>query len=142
MSRWIVIALGLLLGTVARAGDGAVTIEAMMIHASNEAAPMDQRLEKVEFQLRRIFGFQFYKHYGEGQAMLHLPGQTTVALGHGFHLEINAQHRDGKIRAQVNWIRGGESLLNTTVSMKPGNHVILGGVPFEGGTLIVTLVAR
>jgi hypothetical protein len=126
----------------ARADAGTVTIEAMMIHASNDAAPMDRRLERVEFQLRRIFGFQFYKHYGEGQAVVNLPGQTALALGHGFHLDINAQHKDGKIRAQVNWIRGGESLLNTTVSMKPGNHVILGGVPFEGGTLIVTLVAR
>ena len=63
-----------------------VTIQATLILASNDAAPLDSRLDKVEYKLRRIFGFEYYRHYGEGAAVLNLPGESTVELGHGFRL--------------------------------------------------------
>lgn len=119
------------------------TIRAMMILASNDAAPQDARLDKIEYKLRRIFGFEYYRFYGEGAAFLNLPGQSTIDLGHGFRLSISAsESEDDKVRTSVQWFRGDETVLNTTVGMSRGVPVILGGISHEGGTLIVTLVAE
>ena len=144
----ILVLLGLC-GVLAGAGnssaraDGMVTIQATMILASNDRAPMDSRLETIEYKLRRVFGFEYYRHYGEASVSLSLPSQTTMDLGHGFSLVVNATgSHDGKIRAGVMWLRGAETVLNTTVSMNRNTPVILGGVQHENGTLIVSLTAR
>jgi hypothetical protein len=71
-----------------------------------------------------------------------LPADFSINLGQGQELSVSASHKDGRIRAHVNWLRDGKSVLNTAVHMKPGAHAILGGVPQDNGTLIVTLVAR
>ena len=132
-----------LLATAASSFAEPATIQATMILASNDPAPLDSRLDKVEYKLRRIFGFEYYRHYGEGSALLNLPGQSTIDLGHGFRLSISATgSKDGKIRTTVQWFRGDELVLNTTVGMKSGVPVILGGISHAGGTLIITLVAE
>jgi hypothetical protein len=141
--RWLAGAFVFGRGGALRAAQAeSVTLDVMLIHASNEQAPMDRRLEKVEYQLRRMFKFEYYKHYGEASAVVNLPGETTLDLGHGMKLIVKASGSDGKIRAEVNWKKGDTSALNTTVALKRGQHVILGGVPHEGGTLIMTVVAR
>lgn len=124
-----------------RALAGSVTLDATLILADNNPAALDRRMDHVTFQLRRMFKFEYYHYYGGGQAIVGLPGSATIDLGHGNVLSVNATG-DGKVRAEVNWLSGGKSVLNTTVSLKRGAHVILGGIPHEGGTLIVTLVAQ
>jgi len=137
------LAVACLLATAAVSRAEPVTIHATLILASNDPAPLDSRLDKVEYKLRRIFGFEYYRHYGEGSAVLNLPGQSTVDLGHGFRLSISASgSKDDKIRTSVQWFRRDEVVLNTTVGMNRGVPVILGGISHEGGTLIVTLVAE
>lgn len=136
------LAFACLLATGGVSHAGPVTIQATLILASNDPAPLDSRLDKVEYKLRRIFGFEYYKYYGEGTALLNLPGESTVDLGHGFRLNISASGSGDKIRTSVQWYRGDEMVLNTTVGMKRGVPVILGGISHEGGTLIVTLVAE
>ena len=90
-----------------------------------------------------LLEYPFQVEYGEGSVLLNLPGQSTIDLGHGFRLSIAASgSRDGKIRTTVQWFRGDELVLNTTVGMKSGVPVILGGISHGGGTLIVTLVAE
>ena len=136
------LAAACLLATAGVSRAGPVTIQATLILASNDPAPLDSRLDKVEYKLRRIFGFEYYKYYGEGTALLNLPGESTVDLGHGFRLSISASGSGDKLRTSVQWYRGDEMVLNTTVGMKRGVPVILGGISHGGGTLIVTLVAE
>ena len=127
--------------TTGAAAAGTVTLHATLILANNEPAALDRRLDRISFQLRRMFRFEYYHFYGEGDAIVNLPGGTVVDLGHDNTLNIQASGGD-KIRAEVNWMNGGKSMLNTTVSLKRGAHVILGGPPHDGGTLIVTLEAQ
>jgi hypothetical protein len=137
------LAIACLLTCAAVSGAEPVTIQATLILASNDPAPMDSRLDRIEYKLRRIFGFEYYRHYGEGSALLNLPGESTVELGHGFRITMSSSgSKDGKIRTSVQWFRGDEMVLNTIVGMKRGVPVILGGISHEGGTLIVTLVAE
>ena len=137
------LAIACLLAVAAVSRAEPVTIQATLILASNDPAPLDSRLDRIEYKLRRIFGFEYYRHYGEGSALLNLTGESTVDLGHGFRLTITASgSKDDKIRSSVRWFRGDEMVLNTTVGMKRGVPVVLGGISHEGGTLIVTLVAE
>lgn len=143
--RWSWIGLLVLAGLLAPAVEALadpVNLEATMILASNEPAAQDPRLERIEFKLRRIFGFEYYKHYGEGSAIVSVPGETTLSLGHGFRLQISAKPGDGRVRAGIHWFRGDEKVLSTTVNMERGTPVILGGIAHEGGTLIVTITAK
>ncbi len=120
-----------------------VTLEAMLILASNDPSAQDPRLDQIEYKLRRTFKFEYYRHYGGQSAIVNLPGQTSLDLGHGYRLSVSASEAsDDRVRAGIQWFRGDEVVLNTTVVMSRGTPVVLGGVPHEGGTLIVTLVAR
>ena len=145
VQRWV--GLGLLAAallaapTPARAGP--VSVEAMLILASNDPAAQDPRLDAVEFKLRRMFRFDYYRHFGEGRAIVNLPGQTSLSLGHDNRLDVSASDaKDDKVRASVQWYRGNELVLNTTVVTSRNRSVVLGGVSHDSGTLIVTLVFR
>jgi hypothetical protein len=141
-SMWIgLLALACIAGTAGRAS-AATSIEATMILASHEPAAQDPRLENIEFKLRKIFGFEYYRYYGGGSAVVNLPGETSLALGHGFQLQISAKKHDGRVRAGIKWLRGDEVVLSTAVNMERGTPVILGGIAHEGGTLIVTVTAK
>lgn len=119
-----------------------VSLQATLIHASDRPSAQDPRLDPIEYQLRRTFRFEYYKHIGEGSAAVNLPGVTTLNLGAGFHLNLSVVDAGkGRVRAAVQWMRGNEVVLNTTVVMNRKIPVVLGGISHEGGTLIVTLVA-
>ena len=117
-------------------------IEALLILASNNPAPLDARLDKVEYRLRRIFGFETYRYYGSGSTILSLPGQTVLALGNGNNLTIDARSKKGRIEARIVWEKQGEKVLNTTVAMSKNSPVILGGSTQPDGTLIIVLTAN
>lgn len=139
--RWGM-ALALLLATTVVAAERPVSFEATLILASNEPAALDRRLDEISFQLRRVFRFEHFRFMGNASASADLPSDFTMDLGQGNTLAVSASHRDGRIRAHVNWRQNGTSVLNTAVGMKRGAHAILGGIPHRDGTLIVTLVAK
>ncbi len=124
------------------AAERPVTFEATLVLASNDPASLDRRLEQISFQLRRIFNFDYFRFMADGSASAQLPSQFSISLGPDDELQIQAAPKGDRIRAEVNWLRGGRSVLNTTVVMKRGAHAILGGVPHENGKLIVTLLAK
>jgi hypothetical protein len=125
------------------AADRPVALKATLILASNEPAAQDSRLDNVEYKLRRVFGFEYYRHYGESTAAVAVPGSTSLTLGHGNRLQIHISGaKDNRLRAQVQWFRGNDLVLNTTVVVDRRTPVVLGGVSHENGTLIVTLQAE
>lgn len=142
MRRWLIVFLLMVLGGVASAWADPVRLEAMLIMASNDPAPLDRRLERVEYKLRPLFRFEYYRFMGEGSGILQRPGETSVALGDGHYLQLRGTAKDGGTRLEVRWFRGEQPVLTTAVHLKPGKPVILGGAPQGNGTLIVTLTAR
>ena len=119
------------------------TLRAVMIWASDEPAPLDARLEKVEFRLRRIFKFEHYHHYGEATAILNNASETTLSLGRGHRLEITTSPgKNKRVRTQIRWVKGDTTQVNTAVYLKRNVPTILGGPPHEGGNLIVTLTVE
>lgn len=118
-----------------------VTLKAVMIYASEKPAPIDQRLENIEFKLRKIFKFEHYLHYGEGSVALSLPGSGTIRLGKGYELDVEAsKSSSGRIRAKITWRKNEVKLLSATQQVGRKTPTVMGGAGHNDGTLIVTLV--
>ncbi|HMO52694.1 MAG TPA: hypothetical protein PKE26_15990 [Kiritimatiellia bacterium] len=115
------------------------TVQALMIQAQNDSAPMDRRLERVEFRLRRVFGFQFYRYLGEGSISLPPGGEGAIRLPDGHRLQIRL---GGKGKAEVRWFRGDEALLSTSVGLSRDAPIVLGGIPANGGKIIIVLTEQ
>lgn len=132
--------IGLLAATGATAQT--VTFDAMLIHASDQPAALDTRLDRIEYKLRRIFQFEHYAFLEETQTILTLPAETRIDLGHGYTLRINAEPKGDRIRADIQWYRGDNRLLRTSVAQRRGVPSILGGPAHKDGTLILVLEFR
>ncbi len=111
-----------------------------MIQAQNEPAPIDRRLEKVEFKLRRVFGFQFYRYVGEGEVSLPSRGEGSISLPDGHRLQFRLGGKGG--HAEVRWSQNNEPLLSTSVALSQNAPIVLGGIPSNGGKLILVLTAQ
>ncbi len=141
MRVWKVIIFVAVILLAQQAWAGMLNVDAMLILASNDPAPLDRRLERVEFRLRPLFRFEYYRFLGQGSGSLQLPGETSIALGDGHFLQIRGSERDGGRRLEVRWFRGDQPILNTAVHLKKGQPVILGGLSEGNGKLILTLTA-
>jgi hypothetical protein len=120
-----------------------LSVNAILIRASNDPAPLDTRLDVIEYKLRRLFQFEHYRFMGEGTATLGLPGESVLSIGSGNRMEIHVFHADGsRVRTQVRWLKNDQVLLSTTVVMSRNVPVVLGGVPDGNGTLIVALTVK
>lgn len=128
-----------LLGVVAPAKAAPMEVEAMLILASNEPAPLDRRLERVDYLLRPVLRFETYRLLGQASVLLNDGASTTLALGDGHVLYLQ---RGNKNRVEVSWQRGDTRLLSTGVGLERNKPTILGGVPQGDGRLIVTLMIK
>lgn len=130
----------LLLGTVVSARAQPMEVEAMLILASNDPAPLDRRLERVDYLLRPVLRFETYKLLGQSSVLLQENTATTLALGDGHVLHLST--RGKKDHVEVSWQRGDTRLLSTSVRLQRNKPAILGGVPQGDGKLIVTLMIK
>lgn len=139
MKRMNVVMTGLLTGLLwatAASGQEIRNLQAMMIMAQHEMAPMDRRLERVEYKLRRVFQFPYYRYVGEGRIALSPGAEGTIQLPDEHLLKVKS---GGKGRVEVRWTRRDKPLLSTSVSVAKNAPVVLGGVPEGNGTLILVL---
>lgn len=137
----VVIGLALGMAGPSMAGEpGLVTLQALMIQAQHEEAPIDRRLDKVEFKLRRVFGFPHYQYVGEGSITLPARGQGVIDLPNGHRLRVQLSGGRGS-PVEVRWLQEKRPLLSTSVAIPRDAPVVLGGVSANGGKLILVLSA-
>lgn len=141
--KWLPVILfgAMLLAAVSDARAQPMEIEAMLILASNEPAPLDRRLERVDYILRPLLRFETYQLLGQGSVMINTPGTASIALGDGHALNLRTG-RDRGSHVEVTWQRGEARLLSTSVKLQRGKPTILGGVPHGSGRLIVTVSVK
>ncbi len=141
--KWLTVLLfgALLLAAAPEARAQPMEIEAMLILASNEPAPLDRRLERVDYILRPLLRFETYQLLGQGSVMINTPGTATIALGDGHVLNLRTG-RDRGSHVEVTWQRGDARMLSTSVKLQRGKPTILGGVPHGNGRLIVTVSVK
>lgn len=136
---WVCVVLCLAVGALDAAAQQTVTLDLLLIHASDQPAALDTRLDRVEFRLRRIFGFEHYGFMQQQRTVLTLPTQTRVPLVTGQVVQLRAEARNGRIRTHIEWYQDQERLLATSLTQRRGVPAILGGPPHAEGNLILVL---
>ncbi len=117
------------------------SLRAILVAASNEKGASDRRLAAYEPTLRSILRFESYRFLGEGSAALAVPAEGTLSLGQGHRLEIETEASDkGAIRLRVAWYDGGQILMRTVISQRPGVPSVLGGPRRGDGEVYAVIV--
>ena len=124
-------------------GAESASVTGILILATDDAGNTDTRLKPYEPTLRRLFKFKGYEQIGRSRTSMKLPGTGVLNFGNEKLLIETTGNGNGSIRAKVQWRRGGKTMINTTVRMRPGVPTLLGGPKQVGGkgNLIVILVA-
>lgn len=114
-----------------------------LILASNEAGQPDKRIANIVPQLKRMFGFSHYAHFGSGGATLNAPGNATMNLGNGYSIKISGQPAGKSIAASIQLLRGGKvAMKSSTKISKGGAPTIMGGLTHGKGKIIVYITAK
>jgi hypothetical protein len=109
-------------------GGGRTTVEGILVVASNQPGPSDDRLAPYEPTLRRILNFKSYRMAGEGSTTIGIPGEGDFSLGRGQRIEIETEASGGAgVRTRVRWLDGGRQLMNTVLVLRRGVPAVLGG---------------
>lgn len=109
-------------------GAGRASIHAILVTASKTGGESDRRLAPYEATLRRILRFESFRFVGEGRAAAAIPGDASLSLGNGQHLELRTEpSTDDRLRMQVRWIEGDRALMSTGLVLRPGVPAVLGG---------------
>lgn len=117
------------------------SLRAILVAASNEKGASDRRLAAYEPTLRSILRFESYRFLGEGSAALAVPAEGTLSLGQGHRLEIETEASEkGAIRLRVAWYDGGQILMRTVISQRPGVPSVLGGPRRGDGEVYAVIV--
>jgi hypothetical protein len=136
----------LLLATVAGAAPaapaaGSVTVQGLLITASNESGESDQRLSAFVPNLKRILRFESFRLLGEDSTTLTVPANGALSLGYGHQVELASESTDGKtILLKVRWSAG----VRHEYVLQRGVPTILGGPSTgkKGEVYAVILVGR
>ncbi len=139
--------LGILAGPALRAvAAERVQLHAFLITASNErGGKSDPRLADYEPTLRRIMRFESFEYQGSDRGSIEANGSTTLMVGQGHELTLEAGSNPYQIR--VRWAAniGEKTLINTGITFRPGVPAVLGGPPtgrVPGEVYAVFIVAK
>lgn len=128
----LVFSLGLLaiaLGfATASRGAERVSVQGILISASNDHGASDRRLASYEPTLRRILRFESYRFLGDDSASFGGTEKGHLSLGEGHELEITTEAGEGNaVKLRVHWSKGGRTLMNTGLLLRPGVPAVIGG---------------
>ncbi|MBI2512797.1 MAG: hypothetical protein HYV96_12535 [Opitutae bacterium] len=123
-----------------------VQLHAFLITASNErTGKSDPRLAPYEQTLRRIMRFESFEYQGSDRGELGAGESTTLMVGQGHELVIEAGKNPYQLRVRWSANVGERTLMNTGVTLRPGVPAVLGGPPTgraPGEVYAVFIVAK
>lgn len=119
----------------------AASVEIRLIYASSvDRAPLDTRLDSIEFKLRRLFRFESYRLLQAKSVILPPNSERDVPFQDGYSLKLSSQGGSHPSRpVTVVWSRNGKPLMSTRVRLSGKQPTVLGGPEYKNGTLILTL---
>lgn len=125
--------------------EGPVGLRAQVILASNQPGPggagSDARLGALIGELRKVFGYSRYELLEtlQGSAGLNQPWRPALPGGRALEVTPTAV-RAGQVSLQVRVLGpGGEQLMASTVTLRGGQTILVGGPPHQSGVLIIAL---
>jgi len=137
------ILLLLLLAAVPSEAADPVTVDVGAVYASNEGTSIDPALGTIQGKLRSMFTYTSYRMLDRKRRALSvgeagefdLPGRRTMRA-----TPLPAQ--GDKVRLSIQISEGQRNLLTTTLGLRRGGMVLVGGPPHRSGVLILIISAE
>jgi hypothetical protein len=124
------------------AGEGAPQVHLRIgsILASNQSKDCDPKLAQMS-QLQ-MFKYQCYRLLKEDSQRASWQGDATFDIPGGRSLKVAPQEkRNNQLALKVRLLEREKPVLDTTVTLREGGNLLLGGPPHEGGVLILSISA-
>jgi hypothetical protein len=136
--RWL-----LLLLLLCPAVTNAAEVQARLVRASNDEKLADDRLQTLEPQLKKKFGYAYYRQLGEKQETLKPDKTNRLDLGEGFVVFVTPKSAEKKMHElDVEWTSGKASLVKSTVKISEGGHLFIKGPGVGNDWIVLALTVR
>jgi len=133
----------LLLAAVPSEAADAVSVDVGSVYASNEGTSIDPALGTIREKLHSMFSYTSYRMLDRKRRSLavgeagefELPGRRTMRA-------TPLPSRGDKVRLSVQISDGPRNLLTTTLGLRRGGMVLVGGPSHQAGVLILIISAE
>jgi hypothetical protein len=132
--KYIARTLTILLLTAATSLAGSLSMR--LVEASNTGSGIEKSLGDVASALKAQLPFSSYKLIASGATTLPANGSRTSLGGY----TVTCAGPQTSLTIQIT--KGRQQLANTTVNLRSGRPLLLGGFPSKSGKLIVVFIAR
>ena len=121
-----------------------VTIQAMLISASNEAGETDARLSDYESNLKRTLRFERFSFLGEGSTRINMPGDAEIDLPQNQSVRVEAAYYgEREVWLRVIWMDGGRQFMNVVYAKwRRGQPIVVGGASRGGQNLAIIVTPK
>lgn len=132
-----------LLAAVPSEAADAVTVDVGAVYASNEGTSIDPALGTIRGKLRSMFNYTSYRMLDRKR--------RTLGVGETGEFELPDRRtmratplpaRGDKVRLSVRISEGSRNLLTTTLGLRRGGMVLVGGPSHQAGVLILIISAE
>lgn len=134
-----------LLAAAPRAGWGqTVPLQAQVIYAANEPGGVDSRLGSLAENLRKTFRYSMYQLVDtpKGSPALHQVWKAGLPDNRSLEV-VPTAIQEGQYDLTVRVLSaGGQPAVNTTVRLRRGSTVLVGGPSHQKGVLIIAISAN
>ena len=137
MKRYIILCTTLfLLPTFLGNGIAGDLLTIRLVEASNDGDGIDKGLRDIGSILKGQLPFKRYRLIDRGRCKL--PAKQSIGLARGYNVECqgNQEHLTIKVRHRKS------ELLTTTVALRDGKPLMLGGFPDRKGKLLLVLLTE
>lgn len=138
--RWI--ALALLLAGGAFNVHGA-TVQARLIRATHEAQATDAPLKDIEPELKKKFGYKFYRQMGVQKQVLQPQTPHRLDVGQGFVVTVTERAVDKSThQLEVEWFSGKTSLVKLTARIAEKGTLFFKGPAVGNDWIVLALTVQ
>ncbi|MDP3072137.1 MAG: hypothetical protein Q8N18_17735 [Opitutaceae bacterium] len=120
----------------------AVSVQAILITASNQQGGVDRKLAAYAENLKRNLPFDTFRFAAEDRTTLPEGGRATITFAGDHRLELE-DSPGGGIRLKVFWLTGPDVVISTTLTLQAGvPGVLVRRGAGSGEVPVVLLIAR
>lgn len=118
-------------------------VEVILVMASNSGQGVDAQLKPYAETLQRLFRFSTYEQKDRKVLSIDAPGGMTTNLFGGTQLQLDLEAlTDGKLPVNLDWRRGEQKLLRTSLRLNPKTPAVVGGPQAEDNTGTYLLIVK
>jgi len=133
----------LLLAAVPSEAADTVTVDVGAVYASNEGTSIDPALGMIRGKLHSMFNYTSYRMLDRKRRSLSVGETGEFELPDRRSMQATPlPARGDKVRLSIRISEGSRNLLTTTLGLRRGGMVLVGGPPHQAGVLILIISAE